>query len=289
METDRYIAPRISVRAYLRILRYFLKRSYRYWSFFPVSWTIQVINLIAQLALYFLIAIMLGETAQEYLRPYGGNYVAFVITGLAFNQYLNIALTNPQTEIANAYWNGYLEMYLLCPVSFPFFLLGTAIFSFIHTTIYALIYILCGVFLFGVTFQVGLNILWALIVLVLAVIAVSGLGLIGASTFSFLEAKSWGQNPVTWIVGMLVSLVSGMYYPIEIMPQWLQKLAYVLPHYYAYDGMRRALLGGETIVTLFPQILTLLLMCFITVPIGWYLFKMSLEKSRLDGNLSRWA
>ena len=60
-----------------------------------------------------------------------------------------------------------------------------------------------------------------LVVLILAVIALTGLGLAGASTFTLLNAKNWDSNPIGWLVGFGVTLLSGVYFPPTVLPEWL--------------------------------------------------------------------
>ena len=42
----------------------------------------------------------------------------------------------------------------------------------------------------------------------------------------------------------LLLVVSGVYYPVEVMPEWMQWLAAISPATYALEGIRAAILDG---------------------------------------------
>jgi Uma2 family endonuclease len=63
--------------------------------------------------------------------------------------------------------------------------------------------------------------------LALAALAVLGFGFLSAATFTLLNAKGW-NGPISWIVGILQGLVTGVYFPITLLagrlhaPAWLR-------------------------------------------------------------------
>lgn len=143
--------------------------------------------------------------------------------------------------------------------------------------------------------------LWlALLVFFLGVISVLGFGLISASMFMLINAKGW-NDPVKWVIGTLQGLVCAVYFPITILPNWLQKLALCLPQTYAIDALRRLFLAtsprGVTLATqgwfsLAPLSADVLILCFLLLlllPLGLLFFKLGLRKAKNDGCLSRWT
>ena len=49
-------------------------------------------------------------------------------------------------------------------------------------------------------------------------------------------------SQMTHVIIALLLLVSGVYYPVEVLPEFLQKLSKVSPATYVLDGTRLALL-----------------------------------------------
>ncbi|MBI3899394.1 MAG: ABC transporter permease [Gammaproteobacteria bacterium] len=50
-----------------------------------------------------------------------------------------------------------------------------------------------------------------------------------------------GAEGMAWFVVFALQPISGVYYPIEILPAWLQKLTLLLPSTYVFEGMRAVL------------------------------------------------
>jgi ABC-2 type transport system permease protein len=49
---------------------------------------------------------------------------------------------------------------------------------------------------------------------------------------------------MTHVIIAMLLLVSGVYYPVEVLPEILQKLAVLSPATYVLDGTRQAILEG---------------------------------------------
>jgi ABC-2 type transport system permease protein len=47
-----------------------------------------------------------------------------------------------------------------------------------------------------------------------------------------------GAESLAWIAIFAVAPVSGIYYPISVLPGWLQPVAWLLPSAYVFEGMR---------------------------------------------------
>jgi ABC-2 type transport system permease protein len=47
-----------------------------------------------------------------------------------------------------------------------------------------------------------------------------------------------GAESLAWVAIFAVAPVSGIYYPISVLPQWLQSVAWFLPSSHVFEGMR---------------------------------------------------
>ena len=54
-----------------------------------------------------------------------------------------------------------------------------------------------------------------------------------------------GAEEIGWAVVFLIGPLSGAYYPISVLPHWLQTVAYSLPTSWAFEAMRAALIDGR--------------------------------------------
>ena len=55
-----------------------------------------------------------------------------------------------------------------------------------------------------------------------------------------------GAEEIGWAVVFLIGPLSGAYYPISVLPSWLQQIAFALPTAWAFEAMRAALIEGRT-------------------------------------------
>ena len=77
------------------------------------------------------------------------------------------------------------------------------------------------------------------------------------------------------------------YYPVEVLPGWMQAIAQVSPVTYALDGSREALLEGAGVAGLWGSILPLLVMGAIFVPLGLLVFHAAECHAKKTGKLKR--
>ena len=95
-----------------------------------------------------------------------------------------------------------------------------------------------------------------------------------------------GQQ-VTMIVGVVLLLISGIYYPIDVLPGWMQQFARFSPVTYALRGIRAALLDGTPTSHLWGDIWPLLIMGAVTVPAGLKIFSAGERFAKRTGRLKR--
>jgi len=81
--------------------------------------------------------------------------------------------------------------------------------------------------------------------------------------------------------------VSGVYYPVSVLPEWMQWIAKISPATYALDGIRAAVLHGATLSDLWGDIWPLLLIGAISVPLGLWVFGRGEHYAKKHGKLKR--
>jgi len=67
---------------------------------------------------------------------------------------------------------------------------------------------------------------------------------IGLAVSGMILRWGLGAEELAWAAIFLVAPVSGVYYPIGVLPDWLQAIAYALPSAHVFEGMRAVLLDG---------------------------------------------
>ena len=259
------------------------------WTFFAINFLMSTIGMLFNSLIFFIMAEYVGPSASPMLAQYGGDYASYIILGIVFNTFLSVSLNSYYQAYAQGYWGSGFEIYATSPIGVSAFILGSVLFDYFISSIQIAMYMAIGIFAFNIDLA-SANYLTAITVLLLSTAAVSGIGLIAASTFTLLNCKQWG-NPVTWIVSLLVGLLSGVYFPPEILPTFVQNLSMSLPQTYAYEAARLAMLAGADLTHPIVQrnVKVIILQMLALLPIGIILYKMSLRKAEKDGALTRWS
>lgn len=53
-----------------------------------------------------------------------------------------------------------------------------------------------------------------------------------------------GAESLAWMAMFVLAPLSGVFYPVSVLPEWLQAVAHVLPSSYVFEGMRAAMFDG---------------------------------------------
>jgi ABC-2 type transport system permease protein len=85
----------------------------------------------------------------------------------------------------------------------------------------------------------------------------------------------------------LLLVVSGVYYPVDVLPQWMQWLATISPATYALDAARDAILGGDGLGSMWDEIWPLLVIGAVSVPLGLWVFHRGEQYAKRHGKLKR--
>lgn len=99
-----------------------------------------------------------------------------------------------------------------------------------------------------VGFHVQVTGSWLLIagIVALGALMFTALGYVIASFVRTEEAA----NGVTQVAQVLMMFLSGIFFPIELMPEWMKSIARLLPLTYLADGLRQVMVGSSPFVPL---------------------------------------
>jgi ABC-2 type transport system permease protein len=253
----------------------------RYWAWELVWLAYSVVN---ALSITF-IGKASGEITGIAIPPDKVNeFILYLMVGTLVWHYLSLVFDLVSESIQWERWEGTIEYTFMAPISRLTHLLGQAAFAMLygifHTTI------ILGIV--SVFFQVDLGRAnpWTMLVIVIAgSTSFIGLGMF-AAVLPLLSPEKGLQ--MTNIIKALVLLVSGVYYPVSVLPTFLQPLSRLSPATYMLEGMRAALLNGVGVGSAFvPYILPLLLTGLITIPAGLYTFMRAERYAKTTGALKR--
>ena len=253
------------------------QRSYRLSSILQIA--VYVVPLIG---MYFL-SVLFRSTEMEGLDRFGGEYVPFLLVGVLVSSFAGVAMGSFTNALRGAQVRGTLETLLLTRTSLLVMFFGWTLYPLIRSTLTVMVMFVGGLFVIGADFSQA-NPVAAILVLVLIVAVLACIGL-WAGTFALVFKQA---DPLTRGLFILTGLVSGAVYPVEILPNWLQTVARVLPHTHAIEAMRLAILRGYSVADLSTSLGVLLLYVVILLPFGIWIFGKGMQRAKLDGSLSQY-
>ena len=166
---------------------------------------------------------------------------------------------------------GTLKAVLATPISPLSLMFFSSLYPLLRAVVDAGLYLLGGI-LFGLSLARA-NLTAALLLFLLSLLAFSSIGIISA-TFTLVFKRG---DPLLWLFGSLSWLLGGVFYPLEVLPPFLQQTAQLLPITHALEGMRAALLGGGAVVELLPQIWMLALFGVVGLPLSLVGFSLGVR------------
>jgi ABC-2 type transport system permease protein len=257
------------------------------WSFFKrdlltdfsykLSFLLQALDVLLAVAAFFFLSRGLGDR-----NPDGYDAFSFILVGMAVNGYMTTCLVCFAQGVRGNQFVGTLKAVLSTTTSPRGFLLYSAVYPFMRAGIDAAIYLLGGM-LFGMSLA-RMNLFGALLMFLASMVAFSSIGILSA-TFTMLFKKG---DPLLWLVGGLSWLLGGVFYPIEVLPSFLQHLSRLLPITHALEGMRAVLLGGADISEIAPQLYALGIFASIVLPLSLLAFSEALRTTRMRGSLGHY-
>lgn len=238
------VARTESSRAFLQAVASFIWLEWKTLRYYPSNFLLSLIEGTVNTGIWLFIGLFLEDVVASRLTEFGGSYVSYVVIGVAFFEGAQIALLSPFQTISLAFWDKRLEAYHLASHGIWAHILGRLTWQLgyalaIQATVVGVIAATVGI-----DIAPGANPLLAVGLFGLFILACFGLGLAGAGSFFLLEIKE-GSEVITWTTTVIARVASGVYYPLAIIPFWLQPLGYLVPHTYALRAIRLVLLDGR--------------------------------------------
>ena len=207
----------------------------------------------------------------------------YLLVGALLWTYLSMVFFEIAFAITWERWEGTIEYTFMAPIRRLTHLLGMCAASLIYGIARAALIGLALVFLFNLDLSHANY--WA----ALAIFAAATLPLLGLGIFTSilpLLSPEKGEQMAFAVQGVLL-LISGVYYPISVLPAPLRLGGILSPLTYTLDGVREALLHGLSLAGALPDIGILLLMGVILVPASVFFFRRAEIRAKRLGLLKR--
>lgn len=200
-------------RGELRKVGYFLRRDILSNLSYRLGFILEVLAIMFFVGGFFFVGRLVTPANLPALAEFGGDYFSFVLVGVALIGFQYAALSSFSEVIRLGQVTGTLEAMLVTPTRLGTVLTGSALSSFLSAAVRVLLYLALGALVFGARLG-GADLPTALLVLVLAVLAESGFGLLSAAFIVVLKRG----DPVNFLLSGTATLLGGVYYPLSVLP-----------------------------------------------------------------------
>ena len=206
-----------------------------------------------------------------------------LLVGAVVWAYLGIIFEILTETVAWERWEGTIEYTFMAPLSRPIHLFGMGLFAIVYGVIRAIL-LFAVVALFFHLELAQANYVAALVVLVVASISFIGIGMMTA-VLPLISPEKGTQ--LGFVAQGVLLVVSGVYYPVSVLPDWMQALAKISPATYALDGIRDAIINGAGVSDMWPNIWPLIIIGVVSVPLGLEVFRRGERYAKRHGKLKR--
>ncbi len=249
----------------------------RYWPW-EVSWLVYSTALVLSMGF---LAVGMGQVSGVDVPK--DKVLIYLLTGTLLWRYLSELFCETSNVISWERWEGTIEYTFMAPISRATHLAGMTAFAVIYAGLRLVLLTTICTLMFHLDLSRA-NMLGACLVLGIATFSLVGLGLMGAC-LPLLSPEKGSQ--MTGIVEALLLMVSGVYYPIDVLPAWLRFFSQFSPITYTLRGMRAALLEGAGFAELWPHILPLIGTAIVLIPLGLKVFGLAEAYCKRTGRLKR--
>jgi ABC-2 type transport system permease protein len=268
----------------VRVSYAFVERNFnlvkRYWGW-EVVWL--VYSIVNALSITFIGKASAAITGQAMTQPEIDTVILYLLLGTLVWHYLAMVFGGISDMIAWERWEGTIEYTFMAPISRFTHMIGSTLFSLVYGLLHTALILAVVVLFFHLDLRQA-NLLGATMVLLAGSVSFVGLGIV-ASVMPLLFPERGAQ--MTHIIKASILLVSGVYYPIEVLPGWMQKVATVSPATYVLQGVRTALIDGASLSDLLHFVWPLLIIGAIMVPVGVHVFGVCERYAKRTGRLKR--
>jgi ABC-2 type transport system permease protein len=207
------------------------------------------------------------------LPPAKENTLAtLLLVGATIWAFLGIIFEFMTETVAWERWEGTIEYTFMAPLSRLVHLFGQGVYAVLYGLIRATI------LFFVVAAFIGIHTPNANYAAALALLAIASISFIGVGIMtSVLPLISPEKG--------LMLVVSGVYYPVSVMPEWMQWIAKFSPATYALRGCRNSIIHGTGMV--WADVWPLLIIAVLATPIGLAVFRIGERHAKRHGKLKR--
>jgi ABC-2 type transport system permease protein len=206
-----------------------------------------------------------------------------LLIGAVIWSYLGIIFEILTETVAWERWEGTIEYTFMAPLSRAVHLGGMGMFAVLYGVLRTALLFLVVALFFGLHFEHA-DFGAALVLLAVASVSFVGVGMVTA-VLPLISPEKGAQ--FGFIAQGLLLVVSGVYYPVSVLPHWMRWISTVSPATYALRGIRASVQDGAGLSSCWGDLWPLLVLGAVAIPLGLAVFKAGERYAKRHGKLKR--
>jgi ABC-2 type transport system permease protein len=206
-----------------------------------------------------------------------------LLIGAVIWSYLGIIFEILTETVAWERWEGTIEYTFMAPLARAVHLGGMGLFAVLFGIVRTALLFLVVALFFGLHFHQA-DFSTAIVLLAVASFSFVGVGMVTA-VLPLISPEKGAQ--FGFIAQGLLLVVSGVYYPVSVLPHWMRWISTVSPATYALRGIRAAVLDGAGVGSRWGDVWPLLVLGAVAIPLGLAVFRAGERYAKRHGKLKR--
>ncbi|HEY7398286.1 MAG TPA: ABC transporter permease [Gaiellaceae bacterium] len=195
--------------------------------------------------------------------------------------YLGIIFEIVTETVAWERWEGTIEYTFMAPLSRPVHLIGMGLYAVMYGLVRAALVFAAVVAFIGIHVP---NANYPAAVALLGIASVSFIG-VGMMTAVLPLISPEKGTQLGFVAQGLMLVVSGVYYPVSVLPEWMQWISKISPATYALRGCRASIIDGAGLA--WVDVWPLLVIGLVSIPLGLAVFRSGERYAKRNGKLKR--
>ena len=204
-----------------------------------------------------------------------------LLIGAVVWAYLGIIFEFITETVAWERWEGTIEYTFMAPLSRAMHLGGSGVFAVLYGLARAILLFVVVAMFFGLSMP-DANFAAAVVILLIASVSFFGIGMMTA-VLPLISPEKGAQ--LGFVAQGMLLVVSGVYYPVSVLPEWMQWISKISPATYALRGIRDSILNGAGLA--WGNVWPLLVIGVVSIPLGLWVFKRGEVHAKKHGKLKR--
>jgi ABC-2 type transport system permease protein len=253
-----------------------LKRDWLMFLSYRMAFVTQVLSLFFTLTLFHFISRLVR--VGPFVSP--DSYYAFAVVGLITLQVLNSTLAIPPLQLRQELVAGTFERMVVSPFGPAGSILATMLFPFVSAFISGIVMLGFAAIVFGLDIQWD-TAAWAIPISLIGTCAFACFGVMLVGLVLVAKRATAGS---TWVVAG-ISLIAGLYFPVALLPSWIEWASEVQPFTPAVELLRHVLLGMPMADPAWLGVVKILGFTVVLFPLAILLLNLTIRVGRRRGTI----